>query len=473
MKAGRLTVLLLGVVLTVSARTAAGQPVVNGAPPNGKDDTANLQAALNACVAQGPGCTVQLLAGTYLTKQLVTYNFRGTFKGMGKDRTIIEALPYLPVVLLDPITGGVCTPNTTTCPWPSLIIFVDGDIHVSDLSIHITAAPGTATAPWLGFTTLLDALRFMGQNPTDVSIDRISIEGLPDNSPTSFAIVLGFPVGFNIVNEIIYAGELPRSTTPFDYYFLSGSLTVRNSSFKMALDGVSQDGFLQSSHITIGGLPTTGNQFENVLVGMDMESSESSVIDISHNESSGILNGMWVIPWQPVFVPSSPSQYFIHDNKFSTTAAGPGVQAILLMNDASNPWIDARIWNNSLEPEQPLSDGIDAYNTKGTLIWGNTINGTGYNAVGLHNSSFGTVVGNNVSNFSPDSSAGLAQIYLDPSTTHDLVVCAEPSDTVLNQGTNNIVIHCQQPVAAIKSVDPPTAAPRPKLPKGKPWLDLP
>jgi hypothetical protein len=106
MEAGRLTVLLLGVVLTVSARTAAGQPVVNGAPPNGKDDTANIQAALNACVAQGPGCTVQLLAGTYLTKQLVTYNFRGTFKGMGKDRTIIEALPYLPVVLLDPVTRG-------------------------------------------------------------------------------------------------------------------------------------------------------------------------------------------------------------------------------------------------------------------------------------------------------------------------------------------------------------------------------
>jgi hypothetical protein len=107
---------------------------------------------------------------------------------------------------------------------------------------------------------------------------------------------------------------------------------------------------------------------------------------------------------------------------------------------------------------------------KALLIWGNTINGTGYDAVALQNSSFGTVVGNNVSNFSPDSSAGLAQIYLDPSTTHDLVVCAEPSDTVLNQGTNNIVIRCQHPVAATRSVDPPTAAPRPNLSKGKPYL---
>jgi hypothetical protein len=173
----------LGLSLILPTTALAGGPTIWVAPPNGVNDTANIQAALNACVAQGPNCTVQLQAGRYLTKQVVTYNFRGTFKGMGQDRTIIEALPNLPVVLLDPVTGGECAPNTTTCPWPSLMIFVDGDIHVSDLSIRIAAPPGTATAPWVGlFTTLLDALRFMGQNPTDVSIDRISIEGLPDTA---------------------------------------------------------------------------------------------------------------------------------------------------------------------------------------------------------------------------------------------------------------------------------------------------
>jgi hypothetical protein len=82
--------------------------------------------------------------------------------------------------------------------------------------------------------------------------------------------------------------------------------TVRNSSFKTMFDGVSQDGFLQSSLITIGGSPSAGNRFENLYVGMDMEGSESSNFDISYNESSGIYASMWVIPWQPVFVPSSP-----------------------------------------------------------------------------------------------------------------------------------------------------------------------
>jgi len=475
MPAAKRIISFLLLVLAASTSAVAGQFIVYVPPPNGTDDTANIQAALDTCVTYGKNCTVQFAAGTYLTRQLVAYNFRGTFKGLGRDQTTIEALPNIVVNIPDPIAHGECLPNTTSCLWPSLIIFVDGDIHVSDLSIHITAPPGTATTGWTVFgleiSSLLDGLRFMGQHPTDVSIDRISIEGLPDNSPNSFGIVVGFGVGFNVVNEIIYTGELPRSATPFDYYFLTGSLTVRNSSFKMAIDGVSQDGFLRSGHITLGGSPSTGNIFENVFVGMDIEASESSVFKISHNESSGIANGMWVIPWQPVFVPSSPSLYLIHDNKFSTT--GSFSQGILLFNDPTNPWILAMIWNNSIEPQDILSDGIDALNTKGTAIWNNNITGTGFDAIGLFGSTLSRVIGNNVSAFTPDPSVGLAQIFLDPSTTSDLVVCSSATDTVLNQGTNNLVIGCQQLAAAqgaAKSTTPAGSKPRPSLPKGKPWL---
>ena len=83
------------------------------------------------------------------------------------------------------------------------------------------------------------------------------------------------------------------------------------------------------------------------------------------------------------------------------------------------------------------------------MIWNNTITGSGYDAIDLLGSStMSTVIGNKLSGFTPDSAVALAQIYLDPSTTHDLVVCAERSDTVFNQGTNNIVIGCHQPAAA-------------------------
>ena len=188
---------------------------------------------------------------------------------------------------------------------------------------------------------------------------------------------------------------------------------------------------------------------------------------------------MWVIPWiSSVFIPSSPSRYLIHDNKFVGT--GQNAEGFYFMNEPNHPWIHVAAWNNVVEVQNTLPcplgltptgcEGIGAYNTSATAIRDNSITGTdGFDAVGLHNSTLSTVIHNNVSGFTIDSSVGLAQIYLDPSTSQDLVVCAESSDTVLNQGTNNTVIGCQ-PVAASGSVDPTTAVPRPNVPKGKPFF---
>lgn len=79
----------------------------------------------------------------------------------------------------------------------------------------------------------------MGEHRTNASIERVAMAGLPDNSSNGF--------GFNVINGILYAGELPRSATPFDYYFLSGRLIVRNSSFRGMVDGVGTDGFFKDS----------------------------------------------------------------------------------------------------------------------------------------------------------------------------------------------------------------------------------
>lgn len=451
---------ILGLMMLLPATVWAGGKTVKVPPPNGVDDTANIQGALNTCVKYGPGCTVRLAAGTYLTKQLVAYNFQGTFKGMGSESTTIEALPNLHVDL-EPVGGvpeSLCQPNTTTCRWPSLILFVNGDIEVSDLSIYELAPPGTATTTWLfagsPFNGLYDALSFMGQHVT-ACIDRINMEGLPD--PTN-------PYGFNVVNALHFTGEFPRSLTPWDWYFLSGSFTVRNSSFSTATVGISQDGFVKSSQITIGGSPSAGNHLENGYGGLDIEASENSVFEISYNESSGSGAGMWVVPWQPVFVPASPSQYFIHDNKF--TGTGQYADGFYFLDDAANPWIQAAAWNNTVEVQSFPSEGIGVYYTKGTALWNNSITASdGTDGIGLWSTTLDAVANNNVSGFTVDSTSGLAQIYLDPSTTNDLVVCAERSDTVLNQGTNNAIIGCQQSTA---SAEDARSVGRPNLQRKKP-----
>jgi pectin methylesterase-like acyl-CoA thioesterase len=86
-------------LLILPSAASAGGSTIFVPPPNGVDDTANIQAALDACVAKGADCTVQLAAGIYHTRQIVEYNFNGTFRGADTDSTIIDALYPLPVSL--------------------------------------------------------------------------------------------------------------------------------------------------------------------------------------------------------------------------------------------------------------------------------------------------------------------------------------------------------------------------------------
>ncbi len=462
MKRISILLLILSTCLLTTVSAWSASHTVHVPPPNGVDDTANIQTALDACVAYGPGCTVQLQAGHYFTKQLVEYNLHGTFKGMGKDATIIEALPYLFVNIEAIVPHSLCRPQPGNCFWGTVIVFVNGNIHVSDLSLIVPTTNGTTTLPWafegVTYVGLLDAMTFTGQSVT-ATVDRVHMEGRPDPTNPYF--------GYNVVNLLHYTGEFPRSSTPWDWYFV-GSFTVRNSSFSNGFVGISQDGFVQASRVTIGGSPSAGNYVENGYGGIDIEASQNSFFEISHNHSSGTGAAAWVVPWQPEFVPNSPSLYLIHDNTF--VATGQYADGFYLLDDATNPWIQAAVWNNKAEVQDTLSEGIGAYNTKGTLIWNNTVTGTdGFDAIGLYNATHGAVIGNNVGGFTVDSTAGNAQIYLDASTRRDLAVCADPSDTALNQGTNNVVIGCAAAEdSAILSHTPATSIARPNLPNKKP-----
>jgi hypothetical protein len=109
---------------------------------------------------------------------------------------------------------------------------------------------------------------------------------------------------------------------------------------------------------------------------------------------------------------------------------------------------------------------MGAYNTKNTAIWNNTVTGTdGYDGIGLWSTTLSTVTGNHVGGFTVDSTVGYAQIYLDPATSYDVVVCSNSKNTVLDQGTMNKVIGCQQSAAPAEAATSPV---RPNLPRKKP-----
>jgi len=461
-----LLLLSLSCFVLAASPQAAASHTVYVAPPNGVDDTAAIQSALNTCASYGKNCTVQLAAGTYLTRQVIIHNFQGTFKGMGENVTTVQAL-FLPVNWPDPAVEA-CSPNFTNCLWATLLTFIDGNVTVSDLTININLVPATATYLQAGVPqeVVYAPLELTGTHLMNATVQRIAVTGQPD--PNN-----GW--GVNIENGIHYSGEMARSATPGDYYFLTGSYTVQNSYFNNTGVAVSEDGFVTSALVTIGGSPQKVKVMENSSnAGIDLEASQKSFFEASYNNSSGYWAGGWIVPYYWYYVPSGPSQYWIHDNTLTATGLGAPPDywpdGFQIYDDTTTPWIQAVVWNNTVQLQGTLSEGIGAYYSKGTAIWNNTISGTDqYDGVGLWSSTGSSVIGNNLSNVTIDPT-GLAKIYLDPYTTKDFVLCSNFSDTVLNQGTNNVVIGCRQLDPAAKSVSPATSKRSLGLQKGKPWV---
>ena len=315
-------------------------------------------------------------------------------------------------------------------------MFVDGDIHVSDLAIDVPSVPSTTPYFLFGYfkvAALIDAVRFMGQYRTNASVERVAITGMPDNSDTGL-------YGHNVNNGAVFLGEFPRSQAPFDYYFLSGTFSVTDSYFKTVSGGTGGGAFLKDSRIVIGGSPSSGNVFEDVATGVDLESIENSVVEVSYNNVASVegFSGVYIAPWCCRLV-SNPSLFLVHDNTLKPK--GPTTDGVFLYDDPANNWIYALVSNNTVEAQNGY-DGIGAYNTTGAAILNNKISGNGADGIGIWNGTYAALLGNDVRSFT--ASPDLAQIVLDGTTTHSTVVCKTSKDTAMNLGTDNKLIGCQQ-----------------------------
>ena len=131
--------LVLSMVLIPSALAGASQTIV--VAPTNDDDTANIQAALNEA-AEHPGSVIQLTAGDfYLSDPVIVYNFSGTIRGQGKDKTTIHNKPdvLFGLVLDDPAMEwwyGV------PMPVPYMFNFrytpdAIAELHVESLGFHL------------------------------------------------------------------------------------------------------------------------------------------------------------------------------------------------------------------------------------------------------------------------------------------------------------------------------------------------
>jgi len=265
-------------VLSSGSMVAFAKNNTHVVKPNGVDDTADIQAAFNAC-GSAPGCTVQLVAGNYYVGQVAVIGFQGRFVGMGQGVTSIQALPNLPPpnptynTDTEPFWAALPTPAgvLNANPWPDLFTFVNGAFVMSGMTISepytnldATTCTAVTPCPTVGYddaieggpstdTALLAAIIITGETES-VTIDHVTVTA-PTTTNMNQGILdwgLLLPTGWVAGGSLV--DEIPLTGT----FSLTNSLLVDTNPSV----GHLANAFVTISHNTVEGSPDLAYVFD-------------------------------------------------------------------------------------------------------------------------------------------------------------------------------------------------------------------
>ena len=175
-----------------SGKNAGAQPLTDRGvfivEPGGSDDTPAILQAFMDAKAAGPGSVVQLLEGEYHLGLLEVYDFYGSLRGAGKDKTIITAIGGIDIDKM--WVRRLCV---------DLVKFVGGDVNLSYFTMQ--TPPGALSFGGPGTGYIYSLLNFSSFNAVyepgnenrsiNVVIDNVSFKGqLLDGGP-------GYVFGYN------------------------------------------------------------------------------------------------------------------------------------------------------------------------------------------------------------------------------------------------------------------------------------
>ena len=445
--------LLLLLVLAVALACVLAAPALAGSrtfvvTPSGTDDTAALQQAFDAAVAAGPGSVVRLTKGKFYTNEILVDGFDGCFKGAGMGRTVIDTLRGLDSELRG--VKLVMDPEDKTAPlfgWTSLIAFLQSDVRVADMSFDITAEqPCELWEAWGSEWYHLSDV-FIVTRDSRSSFDRVG-----------FASHDGELNGFNLDGAAAI-------------YDTSGTHRVTRCSFRGGNDGL-ETGGITGGGLVVGGRPGMGNTFDLAGTPCSMGDYSDSRIEISYNRMSS-LYGESVMVTQGVgaasaneLPPLPAPRVSIHHNRIT---AGTiefddesvfGAGGVLLWDDS---WqldkpsrLRAVVAHNCITLDNNgLDGGVNGVGAQGVRVIGNRIRGTGIAGIDAGTDIYGfweypwgpgcgwRIVGNDVSGVDAVNSFGgpAAQIWLGARSSNCLVVGGCARTEVLDEGTDNLLIH--------------------------------
>jgi hypothetical protein len=455
--------------------------------PSGVDDTQALLDAFEDAKASGPGSVVQLVKGTYTIGMIEVRDFDGFFRGAGKGKTILSNLCCLP-----------CEAAWEANVMPALLKFVNGNIIMSDMTIHLNDGEPCTRGPLNEsmYGDLACILVLADYSATYFPVQR-QIKGEVNNVD----FIAGDDDGYGTYKTesnagmAIYCGSDLMWFEPGTMPLSTGEITVRNCYFDNDLCGPDFWAFDENSIIHVENNTMSGG-LQQVFMGSLM-GSEVTVIN------NKFLNGMFVdlyidgsdFGYYTGRLPARSGHLTIKGNMFHSPQ---GVVSMYItdkfrINDPASPPQLYNVFDNTFSTQDgELSTylpwgtfgvvegvmAIQALDLKNAAIWNNKFLGTGTAGIyidGLEDEFTGNY--NYAENFSVtgnlfNAKYETASVYLGPLTKNCNVVVMK-NDEVMDDGTDNSIIGVKAHKGGNHHGQPHSSAIRTGIPNAMPGRPLP
>ncbi len=399
--------------------------------PGGGDDTPAIMQAFMDAKAAGAGSVVQLVEGEYHLGFIEIRDFYGSFRGAGKDKTIITAMNNLGAMAL--IAQG---------QYPQLMKFVGGDVHICDFTLR--TPEGAISDMALGHIQCLknfsayNAVYETGDEGRSINavIDNVSFHGQFYDEGMGF-----YKYAYNCLFAVragwdcIGVTDLPRENINFK---------VTNSDINTFCYGMVLEA-MKNGEVIVGE-KNKGNVFNTCEQGGGVWESRGMKILVEGN-TFNVPQYCWGFdvsdyPYYTGVLEDEPETITticnVSNNVFNLTYADYGLyfrNQRHFVFPGEKP-MAIQVKNNLFNMTDWYPWAIYSQVTKGMVIRNNKLSGTAYDGIVLDlYSAEGLILGNNFS----AAEYYRSSVWLLGTTQGWTLVGGNIADNVINQGTDNII----------------------------------
>ncbi len=401
--------------------------------PNGVDDTAELQSALDRCSGAESWCAVTLCRGTFHTEPLRVGDFRGVLRGSRRGRTVIQALPEARV---NNNPDGYWQDNPLDPgldPWPYLVQFIGGRGEVRDLTLEIPTPP-EGQHPTRGWTELYGVTKEMagailitGRDP--VAFDVHDVRVMAGRYPDSF-------LDSTLLSGVSFRGLIYNPADPggFPVFPVKGRYRIWDSEVTRTLCGT-QIGELDEAEVVVA-----QNDFESILAVDFLDGSRSRVSVYRNRWDAGFVGVQVILNIDGE--PSVDNTFLVARNRGTVGPYGGWGSGVYFVD----PWLlpepggsTLSVFGNRLTvgtTEEAGDTAVDASGAGRLWVGANRFRGRVTTGLRIDDTSGCRVYWNRLGDL--DTGAG-PHLDLGPETSECLAVVGQ-DDIVNDDGTNNQII---------------------------------